>query len=612
MRGQPDSPGGVFSLGSPETMAEAGQFHPKVFISYSHRDERWKDRLLIHMRVLQREAAFDIWDDRRLRAGDHWYEEIQSALRTANLAILLISANSLTSDFILREEVRSLLQRHEREGLRIIPIVLEPCAWQKVGWLSKMQLLPKDGRPLSQARRRHEIEAELTAIATLVFDLLREATFASVQPSRPAPMPSTDTSPSPAAAYNDLLALAATQQQCGQYSGAQRAFEKAISILGQLVERSPAVSAYRSSLAVACNNFGNLLRRLGRLSDAKDYYHRALDLEERLHEEEPDSPDYLNDTARTHHNLGTALWDEKHLGPAAAAFRRSVEIRAWLVANTAGHPRHCLFRRELGDSYTFLGKILWQMNNVCDAEAAFRHALHWLEPLVMAHPAPIEARMELGLAYAGLARLLAECQADRRQEAEALYAKALTCQHGLVDELPTVPDHRHHLAFTLGGLARLLQKQEQRAQALDYIRQAIDHGLQVLESVSPQPRQWHGDCTRDYRYLLAVLLEMGNFDEAATAATEIPSALRTDPSDCIRWAAFLAPCVKEWVKPGTLNLERNTRCFENLAMEQLREAVDKGHGDPEQLLTDKRFEAMRSRADFHELITRLRNNSAQE
>ena len=78
---------------------------PTVFISYSHKDEVWKDRLLPHLRVLEHEGILEEWDDRRIGAGDDWYPEIERAMARASVAILLISADFLSSSFILEEEV---------------------------------------------------------------------------------------------------------------------------------------------------------------------------------------------------------------------------------------------------------------------------------------------------------------------------------------------------------------------------------------------------------------------------------------------------------------------------------------------------------------------------
>jgi hypothetical protein len=74
---------------------------PSVFLSYSHKDEVWKDRLKTHLGVLDLET----WDDRRIEAGANWFEEIQDAMAHASVAVLLISADFLTSRFIRGEEV---------------------------------------------------------------------------------------------------------------------------------------------------------------------------------------------------------------------------------------------------------------------------------------------------------------------------------------------------------------------------------------------------------------------------------------------------------------------------------------------------------------------------
>ena len=115
---------------------------PLIFISYSHKDETWKDRLVTHLNVLQYQDSLEIWDDRRIEAGEDWFQEIEAALNASSIALLLISANFLTSKFITKEEVPRLLQRRAQEGVRLIPVILEPCAWQKVPWLARIQARP--------------------------------------------------------------------------------------------------------------------------------------------------------------------------------------------------------------------------------------------------------------------------------------------------------------------------------------------------------------------------------------------------------------------------------------------------------------------------------------
>jgi hypothetical protein len=106
----------------------------KVFISYSHKDEEsWKDKVVTHLRVLEREGLLQVWDDRRIHGGDDWYPEIEKAINESRIAVLLITADFLTSDFILKEEVPRLLAKRESEGMRVIPLIVKPCVGQGSG-----------------------------------------------------------------------------------------------------------------------------------------------------------------------------------------------------------------------------------------------------------------------------------------------------------------------------------------------------------------------------------------------------------------------------------------------------------------------------------------------
>ena len=145
---------------------------PSIFISYSHADESWKDRVVTQLRSLESEGGFDVWDDRRIAVGDDWYPEIEKALTHASVAILLISAKFLTSRFIKGEEVPRLLKRREDERLRVIPLILKPCAWKRISWLKDIQVRPKDGHPLSGGSE-HEIEVELAELVASVDDYLK-------------------------------------------------------------------------------------------------------------------------------------------------------------------------------------------------------------------------------------------------------------------------------------------------------------------------------------------------------------------------------------------------------------------------------------------------------
>ena len=130
----------------------------KVFISYSRKDKRWLDRLRIHLRPLERDFDVDIWDDTRIIAGSEWREEIRSALESAKVAVLLVSANFLASDFIAENELPPLLEAAEVDGASVLPLILSPCRFVATKELSKFQAVNAPERPLAGTTKNKQEE----------------------------------------------------------------------------------------------------------------------------------------------------------------------------------------------------------------------------------------------------------------------------------------------------------------------------------------------------------------------------------------------------------------------------------------------------------------------
>lgn len=147
-----------------------------IFISYSHQDEKWKDALQKQLRVLQLHADFTVWDDRQIDIGDTWLPQIEAAIAAAKVAILLISSDFLISEFVCRQEIPRFLQRRAADGLRVVPLVVEPCPWQAVGWLANLQGATKDNEPLSRHTwDSYALKHELSQVALKVYALLQES-----------------------------------------------------------------------------------------------------------------------------------------------------------------------------------------------------------------------------------------------------------------------------------------------------------------------------------------------------------------------------------------------------------------------------------------------------
>lgn len=120
----------------------------KIFISYAHKDEPYKEELIEHMSGLRRAGIINEWNDRKIVAGQNWEEEISSSLTSSNIILFLISASFMNSDYCMGVEVKTALEMHERGEAQLIPIVIRAVDWSD-SEISKIQGLPKDARPIS-------------------------------------------------------------------------------------------------------------------------------------------------------------------------------------------------------------------------------------------------------------------------------------------------------------------------------------------------------------------------------------------------------------------------------------------------------------------------------
>ena len=122
----------------PETKQEISDMKKKhnIFISYSHKDKLW---LTTHLKPLGRYYGIDEWDDQKLRTSDKWKDEITKALDNATIAILLFSPDFMASDFIINNELQPLLENADKKGVKIMPVMVRPCATFEESGLSDYQ-----------------------------------------------------------------------------------------------------------------------------------------------------------------------------------------------------------------------------------------------------------------------------------------------------------------------------------------------------------------------------------------------------------------------------------------------------------------------------------------
>ena len=141
---------------------------PHIFIAYARRDTDLLEELRLHLKPLERTGRALIWYDGLIEPGAVWEESIKKSLHRADIILLLVSAHAIASDYFYEKEMTDALHRHEQGAATVVPLIIRPCTWRATP-LSKLQALPKDGKPVSSWNDTHEAWSDaVEAILTLI------------------------------------------------------------------------------------------------------------------------------------------------------------------------------------------------------------------------------------------------------------------------------------------------------------------------------------------------------------------------------------------------------------------------------------------------------------
>jgi hypothetical protein len=101
-----------------------------VFISYSHKDAKWLDKLKLFLRPLEDQDLIRVWDDTEIQPGAQWLDEIQKALGSARVAVFLVTQDLLNSPFIRDKELPALLEAANNRGCLIFGIAVSSTTFE--------------------------------------------------------------------------------------------------------------------------------------------------------------------------------------------------------------------------------------------------------------------------------------------------------------------------------------------------------------------------------------------------------------------------------------------------------------------------------------------------
>ena len=137
-----------------------------IFVSYSNKDTEWKDRLCQMLSPFLRDGDIELQlsvDDGDIQAGDRWHEKIQSALKSAGVAVVLVSASFLESEYLMKHELPEIISAASDGKIRLFWVYVSHAAFD-VTQLKPFQAAHDVSQPL-YALERPEQDAILLDVA---------------------------------------------------------------------------------------------------------------------------------------------------------------------------------------------------------------------------------------------------------------------------------------------------------------------------------------------------------------------------------------------------------------------------------------------------------------
>ncbi|KFC19048.1 toll/interleukin-1 receptor domain-containing protein [Epilithonimonas lactis] len=121
----------------------------KAFISYSHKDSNYLERLKVHLAQMKRDEVITEWTDEEIHAGGSLSNIISDALNSSELFLALLSPDYIASNYCYNKEFETAQRMQEDGKIIIVPIIVEPCDWQRTPF-GNLKAIPKDGKPISE------------------------------------------------------------------------------------------------------------------------------------------------------------------------------------------------------------------------------------------------------------------------------------------------------------------------------------------------------------------------------------------------------------------------------------------------------------------------------
>jgi tetratricopeptide (TPR) repeat protein len=372
----------------------------------------------------------------------------------------------------------------------------------------------------------------------------------------------------------------------GRTAEAESLFREALTLRDELARTFSKKSRYQLDLAYGHFTLGRLFIDMHRWAEAEAEFHRVLAIAEQLARDFPKMPDYRRAVGKGYLFLGRALAaDPNRRAEAEAAFRKAQAVQQELAT---AFPLISNHRLDLASSTNYLGQLWLKQNRVPEALEAFAQARELREKLVRDHPENSTYGIDLADSYCTSGSLaLAE---GSGQQVVDWYSKAISAVEPVYLKDAQLVDAKHILAQANQGLAEGLTLVRRYQEALTKWDRAIDLSLESDRTLLR--------CRR------ALTMARGGELTPALGTVDAAANARNAAGDVLYTAA------RVYALAAATGDDSGKEKYATRAIDLLEKAVGdaffKDNRHLKELQTDRDFDVLRSRADFRQLLVRMR------
>jgi tetratricopeptide (TPR) repeat protein len=121
----------------------------RVFCAFAPTDADLEARFEMHLALLKREGYITVWHSLAVEAGAEKNRVMSEHLESAELILLLISADFMDSDECYDVVMRRALERQCAGNVLVVPVLLRPVDWKRLAPFAHLQVLPRNEQPVS-------------------------------------------------------------------------------------------------------------------------------------------------------------------------------------------------------------------------------------------------------------------------------------------------------------------------------------------------------------------------------------------------------------------------------------------------------------------------------